>query len=118
MIRPDKSCERIFIYRKPVDFRKQVNGLSALIQFTLKHNPLSGDLFVFFNRVANKIRILYWEHNGFVLYGQYLEKDTFSLPSAQDDQIQVTGEQLNWLLNGINIDLIMPHKPLKYALAG
>ena len=44
---------------KPVDFRKQVNGLSNIVQCILNHNPMSGDLFVFFNRALDKVRILF-----------------------------------------------------------
>ena len=117
MIRPDKRLPRIFVYRKPVDFRKQANSLSELVQYTLNRDPLSGEIFVFFNRRANKVRILYWELNGFVLYGKYLEKDKFTLPKAKTDQVTLTGEQLNLLLDGVNINLIKPHQPLHYDLA-
>lgn len=117
MIRPSKNLKRIFVYRKPTDFRKQATGLSAVVQYALKHNPLSGDLYVFFNRRANKVRILYWERNGFVLYGKYLEEDKFAVPKATTDEVIITGEQLNWLLDGININLIKPHQPRHYDLA-
>lgn len=114
MIRPSVNIDRVFIYRKFVDFRKQVNGLSAIVQYTLKHNPMSGDLYVFFNRKKDKVRIIYWERNGYVLYSKYLEKDTFSLPDGNSDQICITGEQLNWLLDGININYIKPHSALHF----
>lgn len=117
MIRPEKNLKRIFVYRKPVDFRKQVNGLSTLVHYELNHNPMSGDLYVFMNRSANKIRVLYWENNGYVLYGKYLEKDRFAMPEAYDDQVTITGQQLNWLIDGININLVKPHKPVQYAFS-
>jgi len=118
VIRPNKNLSTVFIYRRFIDFRKQVNGLSNLVQYALKRNPMSGDLYVFFNRRMDKVRILYWERSGFVLYGKYLEKDTFSLPRGDADVVSITGEQLNWLLDGIDINLIVPHQRVVYDLAG
>ena len=118
MIRPEDTQCRILIYAKPVDFRKQVNGLSLIVQSVLNHNPMSGDLFVFFNRSANKVRILYWERTGFVLYGKYLEEDRFVVPKSQDQSLLISAEQLRWLLEGININLIKPHQTRHYDLAG
>lgn len=117
MIRPSKSIKRVYVYRKPVDFRKQVNGLSTLVHYELNHNPMSGELYVFFNRSTTKIRILYWETNGYVLYGKYLEKDRFVIPASNDNQAVITGEQLNWLIDGINLNLVKPHEPVTYAFS-
>jgi transposase len=117
LIRPNKDTQRIFLYRKPVDFGKYVNGLSAIVQYSIKHNPLSGDLYVFFNRAADKVRILHWEHDGFVLYGKYLEEDALTLPHAKTDEVILNGEQLNWLLDGIDINFIKRHKPRSHDRA-
>ena len=116
MIRPVGTTLEIHICRKAVDFRKQVNGLSSIIQHQLKHNPMSGQLFVFLNRRRDKIRILFWERNGYVLYGKYLEEDRFCLPKGMDELITITIDQLNWLLDGIDISLIKPHPERKYDL--
>ena len=117
MIRPCKQLKNIFVYRKPVDFRKQVNGLSVIVKYTLNQDPLSGNLYVFFNRRADKVRILYWERNGYILFGKYLEEDKFILPDADTETITLNGEQLNWLLDGININMIQPHQKLEYDIA-
>lgn len=61
MLRPDNSLEAIFIYRPPVDFRKAANGLAAIVEQELGHNPFSGQLYLFTNRHRNKIKGLYWE---------------------------------------------------------
>jgi transposase len=116
MIRPYVQLERVFIYRKFVDFRKQVQGLSAIVQYTLELDPMSGDLYVFFNRRADKIRIIYWDANGYVLFGKYLEEDKFHLPSGgDDDHVCITGQQLNWLIDGININCLRPHPHRQYG---
>lgn len=115
MIRPDAQLERVFIYRKHVDFRKHVQGLSAIVQYTLELDPMSGDLYVFFNRRADKIRIIYWDSNGYAIFGKYLEEDRFYLPNGDDDQVCITGEQLNWLIDGININYLRPHRKRRYG---
>lgn len=118
MIKPEETTYQIYVHVKPVDFRKQVNGLSNIVQCILNHNPMSGDLFVFFNRALDKVRILFWERTGFVLYSKYLEEDNFVLPKTDDQSMCITSEQLRWLLEGININLMKPHKPRRYDLAG
>lgn len=116
MIRPSGTRLQIHICRKAVDFRKQVNGLSSIVQHQLKLNPMSGQMFVFLNRRKDKIRILQWERSGFVLFGKYLEEDHFYLPNGEDDLVNITVEQLNWLLDGVDISLIKPHPERKYDL--
>lgn len=116
MMRPTGNIQQIHICRKAVDFRKYVNGLSGIVQHQLKHNPLSGEYFIFFNRKRDKIRILYWEKSGYVLYGKYLEEDKFTIPSGYGDQVTITIEQLHWLLDGIDINLIKPHPIRNYDL--
>ncbi len=117
MIRPDKTIPELYIYRKPVDFRKAVNGLSVLIEYELKMDPFKG-LYVFFNRRRDKIKILVWESNGYILFAKYLEQSRFTIPKSSDDIITITGEQLNWLLDGINIDLIKRHQAVIYKNTG
>jgi len=116
MIRPSGTRVQIHICRKAVDFRKHVNGLSSIVQHQFKLNPMSGQMFVFFNRKKDKIRILQWERSGFVLFGKYLEEDHFYLPKGEGDLVNITVEQLNWLIDGVDINLIKPHPERKYDL--
>ncbi len=116
MIRPDKTLIRVHVCLKPVDFRRQVNGLSMIVQYDLKQNPMSSELFVFFNRKRNKVRVLYWERSGYVLYGKYLEEDKFMVPKSSAQVMTITGEQLNWILDGIDINKMKPHPERHYDL--
>lgn len=118
MIRPSVSISKIYLYRNPVDFRKMVNGLSLIVEHELNLSPMDGHLYVFFNRNRRKTKILYWDKTGFVLYSKHLEQDRFSLPKSINDVITINGEQLNWILDGINIDLIKPHQTIYYQHAG
>ncbi len=113
-LRPSLDIPQIYLYRAPVDFRKQVNGLAALVEQELGHSPFTGALYAFTNRHQNKIKCLMWEDNGFVLYYKSLAEDKFKWPSRSDDLLSLTGEQINWLLDGYDISLLNGHQELHY----
>ncbi len=112
--RPANDMPQIYLYRDPVDFRKAVNGLSAIVERELGHNPFDGALYAFTNRQRNKIKCLYWEDNGFVLYYKSLAEEKFRWPHPDDEVISLTGQQINWLLDGYDISLMTGHKKLHY----
>ncbi|MBK8974045.1 MAG: IS66 family insertion sequence element accessory protein TnpB [Hahellaceae bacterium] len=74
-LRPSLSLPDIYLYRPPIDFRKQANSLAALVELELGHNPFSGALYAFTNRHQNRIKCLMWEDNGFVLYYKALAEE-------------------------------------------
>jgi transposase len=113
-LRPAEDMPRIFLYREPVDFRKSFRGLAALVEQELGHNPFAGGLYAFTNRQRNKIKCLYWETNGFVLYYKSLAEDKFSWPTQGDELISLSGQQINWLLDGYNIEQMKGYKKLHY----
>ena len=113
-LRPALATPQIYLYRAPVDFRKQVNGLAAVIEQELGHSPFTGALYAFTNRHHNKIKCLMWEDNGFVLYYKALAEEKFKWPARADDLLPLTGEQINWLLDGYDIGLLQGHKILHY----
>jgi transposase len=92
----------IWFYPKPVDFRKQVDGLVMLVSDQLQMNPTSGQLYVFRNRSSNKLKLLWWDRNGFWLCYRRLEKDCLTLPSINDHVMELSRDQLGWLLSGLN----------------
>ena len=108
------SLPQIYLYRAPVDFRKQANSLAVLVEQELGHNPFTGALYAFTNRQRNKIKCLMWEDNGFVLYYKALAEEKFKWPKASDELMLLTGEQINWLLDGYDIALLKGHKTLHY----
>jgi len=113
-LRPDDAMPRILLYRQPVDFRKSYRGLSAIVELELGENPFDGSLYAFTNRQHNKIKCLFWEHNGFVLYYKSLAEEKFHWPTPDDEVISLTAQQINWLLDGYDISLMKPHKKLHY----
>ena len=108
MLTPSISA-RIFVYFKSVDMRKAINGLSSLVISDLSESPRSGDLFIFRNRAGNKIKIIYWDRNGFVMFYKRLDKGGFKFPKRVTcGSITITSEQLDWLLMGF--DFMLPNE--------
>lgn len=115
MMRPADTLVDVLVCCEPVDFRKGINGLSILVEAVLEKNPFSEQLFVFTNRRQDKVKILYWERNGFCLWQKRLEEDTFHWPDVDDEGVMtLTGQQLNWLLDGFDLRYWQPHTPLEY----
>lgn len=114
VMRPSTALPRVYLYRDPVDFRKSFNGLAVLIEQELGHNPFEGYLYAFTNRQRNKIKCLFWEDTGFVLYYKSLTEDRFQWPKKTDELVTLTGQQLNWLLDGYDISQMRPHKKRHY----
>lgn len=111
--RPHQDMPDIFLYRDPVDFRKSIRGLAAIVEQELGCNPFEG-LYAFTNRRRNKIKCLFWEDNGFVLYYKALAEEKFRWPRQGEEVISLTGQQINWLLDGYDISLMRGHKKLHY----
>lgn len=115
MLRPSPDLS-VYLYAGVVDMRKSIDGLSALVEQELELSPMSGTLFVFCNRTRDKIKMLYWERNGFVLWYKRLEKQKFKwLREAQSGSLSMTGYQLNLLLDGLDIFNNKPHEALFYT---
>ena len=114
-MRPSLELECVYLYRNPVDFRRSYIGLAALVEQEIGHNPFSGHLYIFTNKRRNKIKLLFWETNGFVLYYKALQEERFKWPKNSEELITLNGQQLNWLLDGYDISLMKPHKRLEYS---
>ena len=115
--RPADEMPSIYLYREPVDFRKSFRGLAAIVEQELGHDPFSGGFYAFTNRQRNKIKCLYWEDNGFVLYYKSLAEEKFHWPRPDDELMALSGVQINWLLNGYDISQMKGHKKLQYEAA-
>ena len=85
------------------DMRRSIDSLSVLVKEVLKKDPLSGHLFVFCNKRGDKIKILYWDRNGFCLWYKRLERGVFRLPKVQAKVFMLMPNELNLLLEGIDL---------------
>jgi transposase len=92
----------IWLYPKPIDFRRQIDGIVMLIADQLELNPASGQLFLFRNKHANKIKMLWWDRNGFCLLYKRLERGKLIFPKIHDQIMELTRDQLSWLLSGLD----------------
>jgi transposase len=103
------------IYVRPgiTDMRKQVNGLSEIVEQQMNRSAMSGSLFLFCNRDRRLIKCVYWDRNGFCLWLKRLEKDRFPWPNTEEQARQITTGELGMLLDGI--DFWHAHTTLQYA---
>ena len=115
MLRPDRMAQ-VYLYAGKVDMRKSINGLAAIVEQELELNPLSPALFVFCNRARDKIKLLYWERNGFVLWYKRLEQQRFTwLTPPHNEPVIIDGYELNLLLDGLDIFNNKPHNTLDFT---
>lgn len=92
---------RCYLYRGPTDMRKGADSLCGVIRNELGKDPLSGELFIFFNRGRSRVKILMWDHDGFALYQKRLERGTFEMPDGNLAHQHISAEQLNLILAGV-----------------
>jgi transposase len=105
----------VYLHREPVDFRKSINGLAVIVETAMGLSPLSGSVYVFCNRRRDKLKVLYWDKSGFALWYKRLEEQKFAWPRRLgEDVIELSEQQFHWLLSGIDITRLSPHRALRY----
>jgi transposase len=105
------GAEHIYLALGTTDFRKQQNGLTSLVALKFKLNPHSStSVFLFCNRRQNSLRALRWDNSGFIVATKYLSKEMkFQWPKNQGEVRDITKRQLEWLLQGLQIDQKKAH---------
>lgn len=92
---------RIFVALNPVDMRRSFNGLYSDVQVVLEQNPLSGHIFLFTNKLRNRVKVVFWDGSGLWVCAKRLEKSTFGWPLGEGKSICLRPEELQLLLHGI-----------------
>lgn len=95
---------RIYLCRLPADMRRSFDGLAAMAQNVVGQDPLSGHLFVFRNRRGDRVKILYWDRDGYAIWAKRLEEGTFRFPESTEGTIVVTPTQLAMVLGGVELE--------------
>ncbi|MET4694164.1 IS66 family insertion sequence element accessory protein TnpB [Endozoicomonas lisbonensis] len=113
MIRPEDEVA-VYLYAEYVDMRKSIDGLATLVEQQAGQSPFNQTVYVFCNRKRDKIKLLCWERNGFVLWYKRLEKFRFKWPGNEAPEA-IDGGLLNQLLDGYDIRPKAPHPTLEYT---
>ncbi len=110
-------ANRYFLYREKADMRKGVDGLSGLVRSGLKRDPLSGDIFIFFNRRHTQVKLLHWERDGFSIYYKRLERGTYELPpiDGQAGSVELRSDELMLILHGIDLGSVRRRKRFHFS---
>ena len=110
------NARRYFLYRGVTDIRKGFDGLSGIVRNELNENPLSGDVFIFFNRKRTHVKLLMWDRDGFAMYYKRLERGVFEIPAGYEQSTVVSSQILSLILQGIVLSSVRRKK--RYVLAG
>jgi transposase len=100
------SGVRIWLAARPTDLRKSFDSLAELVRQHLAADPLSGQLFVFRNKRADRVKLLYWDEDGFVIVYKRLELGTFRFPEATAAGVEIRAADLQMLLDGVELDSV------------
>ena len=114
---------RVYLARGATDLRKSIDGLCAMVSYSFELDPMSASLFVFCNRDRDKLKILYWDNNGFWLLYRRLETGRFRWPrgtiggggASGEGPLLIDRRQLQWLLDGLDLEQKRAHAPLILA---
>ena len=99
---------RVLVATKPVDFRKGMDGLAALVQQALRADPFAGEVFIFRAKRADRVKLLVFDGTGLVLVTKRLEAGRFSWPSPAEGTVRLTSAQLATLLEGLPWHRLQP----------
>jgi transposase len=96
---------RIYLCAQPADMRRGFDTLAASVKEFLGHDPFSGNLFLFVGRGKDRLKILYWDRDGFALWYKRLEEGAFKLPAVKDADasVELKATELAMLLEGIDL---------------
>lgn len=108
------EIDGIYMATGPTDLRKGIDGYSAIVSSKMELDPFEKNLYLFSNRMKDKIKILYWDGNGFWLFYKRLESGKFRwLKENEELTLNLTFQQFRWLLEGLDIHQKRAFKPMK-----
>lgn len=112
------AAQQVWLVPGATDMRKSIDGLAAIVTYAVKKDPLSRQAFVFCSKDRSKLKILWWDLNGFWLLYKRLEKGRFRWPTeGAEESICISGRQLRWLLDGLAVEQKTAHRPVAVSVA-
>jgi len=103
----------VYLHREPIDLRKNINGMAALVEHDLAPDPFADALYVIGNRRRDRIKILGWSRNGFWRLQKRLESERFIWPRDNQRVVELSVQQLHWMLEGIDLAAMRGHDVLR-----
>jgi transposase len=97
---------RIFLCLMPADMRRSFDALAGQVEAFVGEDPRSGDLFIFRSRRGDRLKMLYWDRDGYALWYKRLEAGTFAWPACEGASVRVTAAQLAMLLEGVEFERV------------
>lgn len=111
-------AQQVWLMPGATDMRKSIDGLAALTSYAIRQDPLSRHLFVFCSRDRSRLKILFWDLNGFWLFYKRLEQGRFRWPvHGTAGAMCITRRQLAWLLDGLPVEQKLAHRPVPATIA-
>lgn len=98
------SAENIYIVCGHTNMRKSIDGLAAIVQQQYKLDLFSSSAFLFCGRRRDRLKVLLWEADGFILLYKRLEDGKFNWPRSEQEVRNLTREQYIWLMQGLSVD--------------
>jgi len=102
------SSHQYYFYSSPADMRGGFDSLCGIVHNKLERNPMCGEVYVFLNKRRNQVKLLHWEHGGFVMYYKRLEAGNFEIPVIKEGYLE--WPQLVMMIEGVSIKNIMMRK--------
>jgi len=111
---------KIFLYVQAADLRRGYDGLAAIVKDAMGEDPLSGSLFVFVNKRGNRIKLLYWDRDGYAIWMKRLESGTLEVPRADPEstRLKISASELSLVLEGIELSSVRRRKRFQLRSAG
>lgn len=95
---------RVYLCTRPCDMRRSFDGLQAMVVGAMQLDAFAGHLFVFSNKRRDRVKILYWDRDGFAVWAKRLEEGTYAMPFAEQQvRREITSAELGALLSGIDL---------------
>jgi len=107
------TSPKVWVFYEAVDFRKAIDGLSEIVHQHMEGN-LHEDVFIFYNRARDKVKVLAWHGNGFVLLYKRLEQGKFTFSTNRSGYSMIDEKQLSWLLAGLDWGKMSSWKTLTF----
>jgi transposase len=93
---------KVLVASRPIDFRRGVHGLVAMVAQALLADPYCGSIFVFRSKRKDRLKMIVWDGTGMVLVTKWLEAGAFTFPPVQDGAVVLTATQLSVLMAGLD----------------